>query len=63
MIIYIQENQIITEKQSDMLKINEETGLSIHQELINLGFHTVEVLDVEIPSDYKYSDFEKVDDV
>lgn len=63
MTIYIKENEIITELEKDMLKKNEETGLSVHQELINLGFKTVKVPDVEIPSDYKIEDFVKEDGV
>jgi hypothetical protein len=50
MVIYIKENEIITEKQID---------ISIHEELIEKGFQTVEVPDVEISSDYRYEHFVK----
>jgi hypothetical protein len=50
MVIYIKENEIITEKEID---------IKIHEELIEQGFQTVKVPDVEIPSDYKYKDFVK----
>lgn len=63
MTIYIKENEIITELEKDMLKKNEDTGLSIHQELINQGFKTVKVPDVEILSDYKYENFKVVNGV
>jgi hypothetical protein len=50
MVIYIKENEIITEKEID---------IKIHEELIEKGFQTVKVPDVEISSDYKYKDFVK----
>lgn len=54
MIIYIQENQLITEK---------EISKDIKAELLGQGFQEVLVLDVEIPSDYKYEHFEVVDGI
>ena len=50
MVIYIKENEIITEKE-----ISKETK----NELIEKGFQTVEVSDVEISSDYRYEHFVK----
>jgi hypothetical protein len=50
MVIYIKENEIITEKEID---------IKTHEELIEKGFQTVKVPDVEIPSDYKHKDFVK----
>jgi hypothetical protein len=54
MIVYIQENQIITEK---------EINIEIHEELIEKGFQTIEVPDIEIPSNYRYENFVKEDGV
>lgn len=51
MVIYIKENEIITEN-------NYSTELKA--ELVEQGFQAVTVPTVDIPSDYKYSDFEKV---
>lgn len=51
MVIYIKENEIITE-----LQYSQE----VKDELLQLGFQAVNVSDVEEPSFYKYNMFEKV---
>jgi hypothetical protein len=50
MIIYIKENEIVTE-----FYIDEPT----HNRLIEEGFQEVKVADVEIPSDYRCEHFVK----
>ena len=50
MVIYIKDNEIITEKE-----ISKETK----KELIEQGFQEVKVANVEIPSDYRYEHFVK----
>lgn len=50
MIIYIKENEIVTEFYVDTIT---------HDRLIEEGFQTVEVPHVEIPSDYTCEDFIK----
>ena len=54
MVIYIKDNEIITEK---------TYSTELKEELIEQGFQAVTVSTVEIPSDYKYEDFEKVNGV
>lgn len=51
MVIYIKENEIITE-----LQYSQE----VKDKLLQLGFQAVNVSDVEEPSFYKYNMFEKV---
>jgi hypothetical protein len=54
MVIYIKDNEIITE--FEYTKEQKE-------ELEEKGFQPVLVPDTEVPSDYKYSDFELVSGV
>jgi hypothetical protein len=54
MVIYIKENEIITE-----LYYNEENILEFNEK----GFQPVEVPDVDEPSSYRYSDFENKEGV
>lgn len=51
MVIYIKENEIVTEA-----SYTEEQK----EELLEKGYQAVTVPDVEVPSDYKYADFEKI---
>ena len=51
MVIYIKENEIITE-----LQYSQE----VKDELLQLGFQALTVPNVEEPSFYKYNMFEKV---
>ena len=48
MVIYIKENEIITE---------ETYSTELKAELVKQGFQAVTVPNVDIPSDYKYSNF------
>ena len=51
MVIYIKLNEIITEEDYTKEQI---------EELESNGFQAVTVPNVTVPSDYKYSDFEKI---
>lgn len=51
MVVYIKENEIVTEASYTQ---------EVKDELLAYGFQAVTVPNKEIPSDYKYSDFHKV---